>query len=278
MHPQTIRAAVFDIDGTLALMDKATGTFTALPGAIDALEACRATGIAVVAYTNGTFFPPAHYYPRLAEAGIVIDQGRILTPAVVAAQGLAAMGYTRIMVLGGDGTRVPVAEAGIEIVEPTADAPSVDAVLIGHTREVSADTLEAVVQAVWDGAKPFTGSAAPFYASSKGRMLGIPGAIFAVIEKATGETVTVFGKPETRGLETVTALTGATPDQIVVVGDDPKLEIRMGRRAGAFCVGVTTGIADEAQFNSYPQDERAHVVLPSLTGFAAQLKTIKEGA
>lgn len=276
MRPETIKAAVFDIDGTLALMDKASGTFTALPGAVEALDACRAAGIAVVAYTNGTFFPPAHYYPRLAAAGIVIDEGRILTPAVVAAQGLAAMGYKRIMVLGGDGTRVPVADAGIEIVEPVAGA-QVDAVLIGHTRDVSADTLEAVVEAVWNGAKPFTGSAAPYYAASKGRMLGIPGAIVAVIENATGETVTVFGKPETRGLETVTALTGATPEAMVVVGDDPKLEIRMGRRAGAYCVGVTTGIADEALFNSYPQDERAHVVLPSLTGFADHLN-LKEGA
>ena len=57
----TIRTAVFDIDGTLALMNKEAGTFTALPGAVDALAACRAAGIKVVAYTNGTFFPPAHY-------------------------------------------------------------------------------------------------------------------------------------------------------------------------------------------------------------------------
>ena len=36
-----IRAAVFDIDGTIAMMDKAAGTFTALPGAAEALAAFR---------------------------------------------------------------------------------------------------------------------------------------------------------------------------------------------------------------------------------------------
>jgi len=114
MHPYPIRAAVFDIDGTLALMDKTTQTFTALPGVINALAACRARGIAVVAYTNGTFFPPAHYYPLLAAAGIGIDPGHVLTPAAVAAQRLAAMGYRRVMVMGAEGTRVPLREAGID--------------------------------------------------------------------------------------------------------------------------------------------------------------------
>jgi NagD protein len=268
MHPHKIRAAVFDIDGTLALMDKKTGTFTALPGAIDAIEGCRDAGVKVVAYTNGTFFPPAHYYPLLADAGLVIEPGHLVTPAVVSAQRLKAMGYTRVMVMGADGTRVPVAEAGIEIVDPTADAPKVEAVLLGWTRDFNAEQLEAVVQAVWDGAKPFAGSVAPFFAGAGGkRLLGISGAVAAALENATGETVTVFGKPQVAGLEMVADLTGVSPQEMAIVGDDPKLEIRMGRKAGAFCVGVTPGIADEAMFNSFPEDERAQVVLPSLEGF-----------
>lgn len=267
-HP--IRAAVFDIDGTLALMNKEQGTFTALPGVIDTLAACREAGIKVVAYTNGTFFPPAHYYPLLADAGIVIDPGCILTPAEVAAQALKRLGYKQVMVMGGDGTRVPVQDAGIEVIDPTADAPKVDAVLLGYTRDFGATELEAVVQAVWDGAKPFAGSVAPYFASSKGRMLGISGAIAAALENATDTKVTVFGKPETAGLEIVSALTGCQPHEMAVVGDDPKLEIRMGRKAGAFCVGVTTGISDVALFNSFPEDERAHVVLSSMEEFTSQ--------
>ncbi|SPF79517.1 HAD-IIA family hydrolase [Pseudoprimorskyibacter insulae] len=261
-----IKAAVFDIDGTLALMNKEQGTFSALTGAIEALTACRDRGIAPVAYTNGTFFPPAHYYPLLADAGLVLDEGHILTPAAVAAQALARKGYRRIMVMGGDGTRVPVQDAGIEVIDPTSDAPKVDAVLLGYTRDFGAAELEAVVQAVWDGATPYAGSVAPYFASSKGRMLGISGAIAAALENATDTKVTVFGKPEVAGLQIVSDLTGATPRQMAVIGDDPKLEIRMGRKAGAFCVGVTTGIADTALFNSFPEGERAHTVLPDLTG------------
>ncbi len=265
MTEPRVKAAVFDIDGTLALMNKEAGTFTALPGAIDLIAQCERAGISVVAYTNGTFFPPAHYHPLLADAGIHIKDGQILTPAAVAAQALALKGYRKIMVMGGDGTRVPVADSGIEIVDPTADAPSVDAVLLGYTRDFGATELEAVVQAVWDGAHPYAGSVAPYFASSKGRMLGISGAIAAALENATDTKVTVFGKPAVAGLDVVTTLTGAQAQEMVVIGDDPKLEIRMGRKAGCTCIGVTTGIANSDTFHSFPENERAHLVVENLT-------------
>ena len=269
-----IRAAVFDIDGTLAMMDKATGTFTALPGAAEALAACRAAGIQPVAYTNGTFFPPARYLPLLAAAGLHIDDGFMLTPAAVAAQRLSAMGCRRVMVLGGEGTSVPVAEAGLEAVAPTADAGKVDAVLLGYTRDFTAQSLEAAVQAVWDGAKPCAGSVAPYFAGAGGRILGISGALAAAVSHATGEEVAVFGKPEVAGLEMVADLTGARPEEMLVIGDDPKLEIRMARRAGAHAVGVLTGIGDADAFLAAPEAERAHRVLPGLTGFADLLETL----
>jgi NagD protein len=260
-----IGAVVFDIDGTLALMDKRAGTYAALPGAVDALALCRARGLPVVAYTNGTFFPPAHYFPLLAEAGLVLDH--ILTPAAVAARALARMGYARVMVMGAEGTVVPMQDAGIEVIAPTRDAPKVDAVLLGWTPDFNAEMLEAVVQAVWDGAKPFAGSVAPYFAGAGGkRLLGISGAMAAALTNATGQAVTVFGKPEVAGLEIVTALTGVQPSQMLVVGDDPKLEILMGRRAGAFTLGVTTGIVGAEGFAAMPEGQRAHRVIGSLEG------------
>lgn len=264
MQDRKVQAAIFDIDGTLALMDKSTNTFAALPGAVEALAACRAQGITAVAYTNGTFFPPAHYYPLLADAGIYFDVGHIITPAAIAAQRLVALGYTRVMVMGADGTTQPCIDAGLTVIAPTADAEPVEAVLLGWTRDFGAEQLEAVVQAVWDGATPFAGSVAPYFAGAKGRLLGISGAIAAALENATDTKVTVFGKPEIAGLDMVRDICGAAPENMVVIGDDPKLEIRMGRKAGAFCVGVTTGIADTARFNSFPEGERAHVVLSDL--------------
>lgn len=266
-----IKALVFDIDGTLAMMDKATGTYTALPGAAEVLAAARARGWPVVAYTNGTFFPPAHYYPKLADAGLSFEPGHILTPAVVAAETLKGAGHDRVMALADDGIRVPLSDAGIEIVEPRPGAGPVSAVMIGYTRGLDTEALEAVVGAVWDGAVPFASSAAPFVASSKGKIVGLPGAISAAVTHCTGVPVTVVGKPSTTGMDIACALTGVPAAQTAVIGDDPKLEIIMARHAGALSIGVTTGHSDKADFDSYPEADRADVVLPGLGGLMALL-------
>ncbi|MBM1219204.1 HAD hydrolase-like protein [Ponticoccus sp. SC2-23] len=269
-HPHPIRALVFDIDGTLAMMDKETGTYEPLPGAVEALELARARGVPVVAYTNGTFFPPDHYYPRLADAGLVIDPGHLLTPAVVAAGVLKARGHERVMVLADDGIRTPLAQAGIEMVEPVKTAGPVSAVMVGYTRALSSDALEAIVAAIWDGAKPFTSSVAPFVASSKGRIVGIPGAVSAAIEHCTGIAPEVMGKPSVAGMEIACGLTGVPAEASAVIGDDPKLEIRMGRAAGALTIGVTTGAYDAAAFEAVEPAHRAHLLLDTLAGIDAQ--------
>jgi 4-nitrophenyl phosphatase len=262
-----IRACVFDIDGTLAMMDKDAGTYTALPGAVDALKTLSAR-MPVVAYTNGTFFPPAHYYPLLADADLYLAPGHILTPATVAAQALAQK-YQRIMVVGAEGTKVPLRDAGIDVVDAIPGLQA-EAVLIGWTKDFGASDLEAAAQAAWAGAAVYATSIAPYFASAKGRMLGISGAIAAALHNATGVKPIVFGKPETAGLTIVSALTGIPPADMAVIGDDPNLEILMARRAGAFAIGVTTGIADSAAFHAMPSDQRAHHVVASLQGLTSQ--------
>ncbi len=269
MHAHPIRAAVFDIDGTLALMDKDKGTYAALPGAVHAMNALHARGLPVVAYTNGTFFPPAHYYPLLAEAGLVLAPGHILTPAAVAARQLVAKGYRRILVLGADGTRVPLREAGVEIALP-GDAGNVDAVLLGWMKDFGAADLEAAAQALWGGVPLYATSVAPHFAGAKGRMLGISGAVAAALHNATGVKATVFGKPEVVGLMDIAQMLDIPPQEMVVIGDDPTLEIAMARRAGALAVGVTTGSVDAAGFAAAEPALRAQLVLPGLSGLMAQ--------
>ena len=261
---RAIRGAIFDIDGTLAMMDKSKGTYTALPGAVEILEICRDAGVPVVAYTNGTFFPPAHYYPLLADAGLIIAPDHVVTPASVASYYLKEQGYKRVMVLGDAGTRVPMEEAGFDVVDPVGGRKNVEVVLVGWTRNFGLVELEAVCEAIWAGAIPFTSSDAPFFASSKGRMLGVSGAISAMIAKVTGQSPTVLGKPSTLGMDMAAKLIARPPSEIAVIGDDPMLEIAMARKAGALAIGVATGIADTASFNAADPNLRAHQVIASL--------------
>ena len=269
MHSHPIRAAVFDIDGTLAMMDKDTGTYAALPGAVAALAALQARGIPVVAYTNGTFFPPAHYYPLLADAGLVLAPGHLLTPATVAARQLSRMGVKRLLTIAADGTRVPLRDAGIEVAL-TGDGGDVDGVMLGWTKDFGAADLEEAAQLLWAGKPLYATSIAPHFAGAKGRLLGISGAVAAALHNATGVKAKVFGKPETVGLEDISDMLGIPARQMVVIGDDPKLEIAMARKAGAFAVGVTTGTVDATGFAAADPALRANVVLPGLQTLMAQ--------
>lgn len=269
MHPHPIRAAVFDIDGTLALMNKDNGTYTALPGAVAALAALKARGLPVVAYTNGTFFPPAHYYPLLADAGLVLEPGHILTPATVAARQLARMGVKRLLTIAADGTRVPLRDAGIEVAL-TGQGGEVDGVILGWTKDFGAADLEEAAQLLWAGKPLYATSIAPHFAGAKGRLLGISGAVAAALHNATGVTAQVFGKPETIGLQDISDMLSIPATQMVVIGDDPKLEIAMARKAGAFAVGVTTGTVDATGFKAADPALRANVVLPGLEALMAQ--------
>lgn len=269
MHPHPIRAAVFDIDGTLAMMDKDSGTYAALPGAVDALVGLQARGMPVVAYTNGTFFPPAHYYPLLADAGLVLEPGHILTPATVAARQLARMGVKRLLTIAADGTRVPLRDAGIKVAL-TGDGGEVDGVILGWTKDFGAADLEEAAQLLWAGKPLYATSIAPHFAGAKGRLLGISGAVAAALHNATGVKAKVFGKPETIGLEDISDMLGIPAREMVVIGDDPKLEIAMARKAGAFAVGVTTGTVDAAGFNAADATLRANIVLPGLDSLLAQ--------
>ncbi len=268
-HNGPIRAAVFDIDGTLALMDKNKGTYLALPGAVDAVDQLTARGLPVVAYTNGTFFPPEHYYAPLADAGLKFAPGHILTPATVAARQLVKFGIKRVMLIGAEGTRVPLQQVGIEIIEAEG-APDVEVVLLAWTKEFNSRQLDAAAQAIWRGAKLYATSVAPYFAGATGKLMGVSGAAAAAINNATGITAEVFGKPSTAGLDIISEITRVPSQEMVVVGDDPNLEIAMARKGGAFAVGITTGVADHAAFNAIEADLRAHVVLPDLVNFLTQ--------
>jgi 4-nitrophenyl phosphatase len=266
-HNHPIRAAVFDIDGTLAMMDKNKGTYSALPGAVDAVNQLKARGLPVVAYTNGTFFPPEHYYAPLADAGLQFAPGHILTPATVAARQLVKFGIKRVMLIGAEGTRVPLQQVGIETIEAEG-APDVEVVLLAWTKEFNSRQLDAAAQAIWRGAKLYATSVAPYFAGAHGKLMGVSGAAAAAINNATGVTATVFGKPSTAGLDIISEITKVPSSEMVVIGDDPNLEIAMARRGGAFAVGITTGVADRAAFNAIETDLRAHVVLPDLINFS----------
>ncbi len=257
---------VFDLDGTLALGDKQSDGYRPLPGALDALAALRDVGRPFAIFTNGTNHTPADYVRKLRAAGFDIEDAAMLTPAVVAAESFVTKRFRRVLVLGVEGVSQPLIDAGIEVVRPGEDGAErdVDAILVGwHPGCVWGD-IDAACRLGWTGTPLFAASTAPFFATRGGRTVGISGPICAAIKSVTRQRVTVVGKPSLAALRVAARRVGVAPRDLLVVGDDPGLEIAMARAGGAYAIGVTTGLAGREAFAALPAGRRPHLVVDTV--------------
>ncbi|WJT00570.1 HAD-IIA family hydrolase [Novosphingobium humi] len=260
------RGFIFDMDGTIALGNAASGQHEALPGAVELLALLRRRGTPFRVFTNGTAKPPAAYARGLRAAGFDLADEEMMTPSTSAAIWLEQQGLRRVRMLGDPGTEVPLVERGIEVIGPS-DKAQVDAVYTCWFRGFTFPDLEAACQSVWDGARLTTASHVPFFATATGRGIGSSFAINRMITALTGKQARVLGKPSRVALDVAMGAMGlprGAAAQMVVVGDDPALEMAMARQAGATGIGMTTGLMQPATIHALPPGQQPHAVIRRL--------------
>jgi len=271
------RAYLFDLDGSLVLGDKLNNSVHALPGAVAILQLLDARNIPYRVLTNGTVRTPAGISHELKQAGLNIPAENIMTPSTVAADYFVRRGMKNILVLGIEGVWQPLAAAGLEVILPKEDAAGAehaDAIFIGWYREIHMNEIELACKAVWNGARLYAASMVPFFATRNGRALGSSRAIAAMITSITGRRATPLGKPSLHALRDAAAHMQCKTSELVVVGDDPDLEVRMALNGKALAVGVHTGIADANDFAMLAPERQPHLSFPGVDDFAAWLAAL----
>ncbi|MFM5950652.1 MAG: HAD-IIA family hydrolase [Novosphingobium sp.] len=258
----TARGVMFDLDGTLILSDRQLGKYKLLPGAVEQLEALADRGVPFLALTNGSAYPARQQAPRLAALGLPIDADNLFTPNSVAAELFAARSASRVMVLGTAGVRDALEELGTTTCAP--GEPGADAVYVAWHPDCSMADIHAACSAVLDGAALYTASDVPFFATQSGPAFGYSCAIAGAIHRVTGVDAEVTGKPSLHALDFVAARLGVARSEVVVIGDDPRVEIEMARAGGAIGVGVTTGTTSRAEWLAQPPERNPHHVIDGL--------------
>lgn len=256
---------IFDMDGTIALGDAKSGGHRALPHAIAVLEALKANGTPYVVFTNGTAKPPAAYAKSLRNAGFPVEDAQMLTPSSSAAVWLGQTGTGKVRVLGNPGCAAPLIDAGLEVVGPAEEANGVEVVYTGWFREFDFNSLEAACHSLWNGARLVTASNVPFFATENGRAIGASFPINAMLTAMTRKRPRILGKPSKVAFDTamkVMNLPRSAAKDMVVVGDDPALEMRMANAVGATSIGLATGIMGSDI--SLPEKDRPTVLLDDL--------------
>jgi NagD protein len=256
------------MDGTLVLGDRNNRGIQALPGAVEFVRVLEARGTPFCVFTNGTVKTPEECAHALQHAGFPVPDDAVLTPATAATEVFLRRGHRRVMVLGGKGITGPLEAAGIEALPPLRGTTA-DAVVAGwYRQELTFEALEAACFAVLEGAKVYSASQSPFFATAEGRTLGSSRAISAVLRDITRARVTVVGKPALQALRTSARHLGVAAADLAVVGDDPGLEVPMAHKGRALAIAVHTGIGDAQSFVDVPESRRPHLDLADVGALA----------
>ena len=260
MPLESVRAFVFDIDGTLV---HRTGpeTVHAIPGARDVLDRIVASGRPFAVFTNGSHLPPDAFAQQLRAAGLPVEDGQVLTP-LRSVQ--AYRGAKRVLPFASESARAYLAEHGMELVD---NGGPVDAVFVAHSDHVDFEELERAARAVIAGAKLLTASYVPAYAGADGPILSRGAMITAAIAKASSARPVVVGKPSQAAVRVMRDLLGVRSEEIAMVGDDFRLDVALGRLGRSTTVLVRSGISADLDLDRVPEAQR-----PDLTiGTVAEL-------
>jgi 4-nitrophenyl phosphatase len=229
--PEGIDGVMCDLDGVLYRGDEP------VPGAAAAVARVRAKGVRFLFCTNNSRSTVAQYVEKLTRLGIPASADEMLTSAIVTAEVLESRGLAgmSVLVIGGEGIRNALGEAGIEV----GDADP-GAVVVGWDPEFTYDKMRAAASAVMNGATLIATNGDATFPAPGGLWPGA-GSILASIETATGVRAEVMGKPNPPMMDVVAArLAGAR--RIAVIGDRPDSDLAGGAARGWETILVLTGV------------------------------------
>jgi len=212
-----------DIDGVLARGEDP------VPGAAGAVRRLRAAGTGVAFVTNNATRTPAQVAEHLRAVGVEASASEVVTSPVVAAALLAP--GTRVLVVGMDGIRVPLADRGcVEVTDP-AEA---EAVVVGLDRDLTYDALRRATLALRAGARFVATNRDATFPAADGLWPGA-GAIVAALVTASDREPEVAGKPHPPMFAAAAAV--LPPGRLLMVGDRVDTDI-----AGAAALGWDTAL------------------------------------
>jgi ribonucleotide monophosphatase NagD (HAD superfamily) len=149
------------------------------------------------------------------------------------------------MVLGTAGVRSALEELGVTTSDP--GDKGADAVYVGWHPDCTMADIHAACGAVLEGAALYAASDVPFFATQSGPAFGYSCAIAGAIHRVTGTDA---------------------EEAMVVIGDDPRVEIEMARAGGALGIGVTTGTTSREAWQAQDLERQPHHVIDGLDELA----------
>jgi glycerol 3-phosphatase-2 len=247
---------MFDLDGVVYVGGKA------IDGVDRQIQRVRDSGRHVAFVTNNASRTPDQVAEKLRGVGVDASGSDVVTSAQAAARLLAEEHGkgAKILLLGGEGLRVALVEAGLE---PVADPDGAVAVVSGYGPDVRWRDIMRVSTLVRDGL--------PYVASNTDMTIPTPygiapghGVLVRTISGFAGVQPTVAGKPEKPLMEeTVRRVGGERP---IMVGDRLDTDIEGAHAIDVPSLLVLTGVSWLEDLATAEPALRPSYISPTLEG------------
>jgi HAD superfamily hydrolase (TIGR01458 family) len=236
--PTVPQAILIDLAGVLHVDDHA------LPGAVNALNNLRASGLPIRFLTNTTRSPRSRIVANLRQMGFSIEPDEVQT-AVLATRTLVQQRRLHPHYL----VHPDIAnEIGSSHAEP-------DAVVLGDAgQHFDFESLNAVFRLLMQGLPFIVMARNRYFMENDGLTLDM-GAFVAGLEYSSGRSAEVVGKPALPFFRTALDELGIPPERAVLIGDDLADDIGGAQAAGIPGILVRTGkyrAADEEHPQFHP--------------------------
>jgi len=221
-----IKGVLFDLDGVFHVGEDL------IDGGNKTLAWLRDHEIGYRFVTNNTTLARSALVAKLQHLGLEISENELLSANYAGVLQLQKMGFERCRL---------ILEAAAQADYPSSVDKRPQAIVIGDIGNAwDYDLLNELMTQILDGAEIIALHKGRYFQTAAGLQLD-SGAFVAALEHATGKKAYVVGKPNPIFFEMGSALLDATPDELLMVGDDLINDIEGAQTVGYHAVLVQTG-------------------------------------
>jgi glycerol 3-phosphatase-2 len=233
----------------------------AIAGAVEALEGFASRSIPVAFVTNNSSRKPETIAQQLAGFGVACLPENVISSGQTGVELLQTMiePGSKVLVVGGEGLRARVEQAGFQIVTDSDQRPA--AVIQGFAPDVSWLNLAEAAFSIQAGAKWVATNSDWTLPQEKGLAPG-NGTLVSAVHTAVGQLPVVAGKPEPAIFQTAVRVTNAK--RPLFLGDRIDTDITGANRAGIDSVLVLTGVSDRKETLGARPEHRPKYIINSM--------------
>ena len=244
-----------DLDGVIY-----EGTHS-IKDAPETINKLLSSSIPVGYVTNNSSRKPETIAEQLAGFGIQTSADNVIGSAKTGVEILSTLipAGAKVFVVGGEGLRSRVVEAGFELVTSSDDKPA--GVIQGFDPSVAWTDLAEASYSIANGAKWVATNQDWTIPREKGIAPG-NGTLVSAVHTAVGQLPIFAGKPEPAIYKTAVEHFGAK--QALFVGDRIDTDIRGANRAGIDSVLVMTGISTRKEVLGVKKEDRPTFIIGTM--------------